>query len=118
VIESHEQPAFEYALRPLPPGRFGFRRYRYELWHGALLVASGWRIALRDAERRCGRARVAAGSRGRGLHVLHPDSARALDRFRPGAVVRVDCGADDCVLAPRGQPTRPRRRKRSAAATE
>ena len=25
---------FGYLLHPLPAGRFGFRRWRYELWHG------------------------------------------------------------------------------------
>jgi hypothetical protein len=100
VIES--PPAFEYQLRPLPPGRFGFRRWRYELWHGALLVATGWRTAPGDAERAL---RAAASRRAHqlaGLHVLHPDSAQALDRFFPGAVVRLDCGALTCILAPRG----------------
>ena len=104
MIESQDTPAFEYALRPLPPGRFGFKRWRYELWQGALLVASGWRMAARDAERAL---RAAASRRAHelaGLHALHPDSAEALDRFWPGAVVRVDCGAMTCVLAPRGEP--------------
>ncbi len=38
-----------YALHPLPPGRFGFRRWRYELWHGARLIAAGWRVQRADA---------------------------------------------------------------------
>jgi hypothetical protein len=84
---------FEYALRPLPPGRFGFRRWRWELWQGALLIATGWRLAPSDAERAL---RTAASRRAHelaGLYVLRPDATQALDRFLPGATVRVDCGA-------------------------
>ena len=40
---------FAYALYALPPGRLPFRRWRWELWHGATLVASGWRLARPDA---------------------------------------------------------------------
>jgi hypothetical protein len=61
-------------------------------------------MALRDAERAL---RTAASRRTHelaGLHALRPDDAHALDRFLPGAVVRVDCGAFTCVLAPRGEP--------------
>ncbi|MEA2444231.1 MAG: hypothetical protein QOJ12_1523, partial [Thermoleophilales bacterium] len=44
-------PSFEYSLSELPPGRVGFRRWRWELWHGAVLLASGWRLSARDARR-------------------------------------------------------------------
>lgn len=92
---------FEYALDELPPGRVGFRRFRWELWHGAGLIACGWRLSMRDAQRAL---RTAASRRSHevlGVRALRPDSARALDPFRPGAVVRVDCGAVTCVLVPR-----------------
>jgi hypothetical protein len=94
-------PAFEYALDELPPGRVGFRRWRWELWHGAALLASGWRLSPADARRAL---RSAASRRAHellGLTVLRPERARALDTFRDGAVVRVDCGVVTCVLAPR-----------------
>ena len=97
-------PAFEYALAELPPGRVGFRRWRWELWHGSALLASGWRLSPADARRAL---RVAASRRVhelRGLTVLRPDRARALDVFRDGAVVRVDCGVVTCVLEPRRPP--------------
>jgi hypothetical protein len=93
--------AFEYALHPLPPGRVGFRRWRWELWHGALLLASGWRVSARDAERAL---RTAASRRLHellGVRALRPERARALDHFFDGAVVRVDCGAGVCSLVPR-----------------
>jgi hypothetical protein len=96
-----DAPSFEYALSELPPGRVGFRRWRWELWHGAALLASGWRLSQRDARRAL---RTAASRRAHellGLTALRPERARALDAFRSGAVVRVDCGAVTCVLAPR-----------------
>lgn len=94
--------AFEYELAALPPGRVGFRRWRWELWQGAALLASGWRISPRDAERAL---RSAASHRVHdllGVRALRPERARALDRFMPGRTVRVDCGAATCVLIPRG----------------
>jgi hypothetical protein len=79
-----------------------FRRWRWELWRGGWLLASGWRTTPHAAER----ALCAAASRSAhdalGVRVLRPHSARALDRFLGGAVVRVDCGAVTCVLEPRG----------------
>ena len=47
-------PQFQYAIGLLPRGRFTFRRWRWELWHGAVLRASGWRLSPRDAERALG----------------------------------------------------------------
>ena len=99
----HDGPAFEYALHLLPPGRVGFRRWRWELWEGALLLASGWRVTPRDAERAL---RTAASRRAHeriGVRALHPDRARSVGRFIPGRSVRLDCGAVACVLVPRGE---------------
>ncbi len=96
-----EPTAFEYALEPLPPGRVGFRRWRWELWHGARLVACGWRVTPADAERAL---RVAASRRVHellGIAPLRPEPARAVGRFLPGAVVRLDCGPARCLLVPR-----------------
>jgi hypothetical protein len=98
--------AFEYALHLLPPGRVGFRRWRWELWEGPLLLASGWRVTPRDAERAL---RTAASRRAHeqiGVRALHPDRARAVDRFIPGRTVRLDCGSVACVLVPRGADER------------
>ena len=46
-----QEPTFEYALELLPPGRFPFHRWRWELWNGPLLLASGWRTSERQARR-------------------------------------------------------------------
>src|SRR6187431_2040273 len=42
---------FAYSLYALPPGRLPFRRWRWELWHGANLLAAGWRLSRPDAGR-------------------------------------------------------------------
>ena len=85
----------------MPRGRFTFRRWRWELWHGAVLRASGWRLSPNDAERALQRAAAywthqVLGVRGK------PERAKALDRFVLGATVRIDCGGVACVLTPLG----------------
>ncbi len=98
--------AFEYDLRELPPGRVPFRRWRFELWHGAALLRSGWRVTPHDAERAL---RTAASRRAHdliGVKPLRPESARALSPFKPGATVMLDCGALTCVLVPRREDAR------------
>jgi hypothetical protein len=96
-----EAAAFEYDLRELPPGRVPFRRWRYELWHGAALLRAGWRVSLHDAE--CA-LRTAASHRAHaliGVRPLRPDRTHTRDSFRPGAIIRLDCGAVSCLLSPR-----------------
>jgi hypothetical protein len=62
-----------YALRLLPVGRFPFRRWRFELWHGERLLATGWRSSKQHAERALReRAARVAGRRTEGLHILRP----------------------------------------------
>src|SRR4051794_41516171 len=43
--------SFSYVLHELPRDRLPFRRWRFELWHGARLEAAGWRMSERDALR-------------------------------------------------------------------
>ena len=43
--------SFSYVLHELPRDRLPFRRWRFELWHGARLEAAGWRTTERDALR-------------------------------------------------------------------
>jgi hypothetical protein len=93
---------FRYALYDLPPGRLPFRRFKWELWHGATLVASGWRVTRRDA----GRAlRAHAVRYGHGLFGLDGPPAEALAQLardlEPGRSVRVDAGAISLRLVPR-----------------
>ena len=96
------QLAFEYDLRPLPLGRFTFRRWRWELWHGAVLRASGWRTSPGHAERALRTAASYWAHQAAGVTALRPELARAHGRFGAGAV-QVECGAVRCLLLPRGE---------------
>jgi hypothetical protein len=46
-----EDLTLEYALELLPPGGFPFWRWRWELWKGSELLATGWRTSERQAQR-------------------------------------------------------------------
>ena len=95
-----DAPEFAYALHELPPGRFGFRRWRWELWHGASLLAAGWRMSRQHAEGALRAAAARAGHAYLGVHPLHPERNRVSGAFLQGATVRVECGALSCVLVP------------------
>ncbi|WP_205698354.1 hypothetical protein [Conexibacter sp. SYSU D00693] len=102
----HQEPTdteFAYALELLPPGGWGFRRWRFELWHGARLIAAGWRLSREHAERALRTAASRAGHAMLGVHPLNPDRTSASGAFLTGATVRVDCGALTCVLVPRAE---------------
>src|SRR4051812_22806848 len=92
--------SFSYVLHELPRGRFPFRRWRFELWHGARLEAAGWRTTERDAARALRRH----GSRvGHAMFGLPAPGAPADPgaAFAPGAAVRVQDGAVAFALVPR-----------------
>src|SRR5947208_17176099 len=79
---------FSYSLYPLPAGRLPFRRWKWELWHGPRLVASGWRLSRPDA----GRAlRLHAAEFGHGLFGLTApprDERAARGDLTPGSTER------------------------------
>jgi hypothetical protein len=91
---------FAYALHELPPGRVPFRRWRWELWHGATLLHAGWTMFRPQAERAL---RVRAAQHGHALFGLRaPDPARIEPApIRPGASVRFEVGPVLCALVPR-----------------
>jgi hypothetical protein len=92
---------FGYQLHPLPLGRFGFRRWRYELWHGNHLHAAGWCTTRRAAERVLRRHATRVGHAMFGLDPP-PDTPTAGDGEIPlGASVRVNAGAVSLLLVPR-----------------
>lgn len=97
-----DEPELHYALRAVPAGRLPFRRWRFELWHGPRLLATGWRTSEAHAERALRHAAARVAHRMRGLHLLHPDAATQSQPLRPGAVARVRCGAVSCLLVPLG----------------
>ena len=99
-------PEYGYAMHELPPGRYGFRRWRWELWEGATLLAAGWRLTREHAERAL-RVNASARCHARlGLRPLRPEQATAVGRFLSPAPVRVESGAVVCLLVPRGQELR------------
>jgi hypothetical protein len=92
---------FAYSLYPLPPGRMPFRRWRWELWHGSLLVAAGWRLGRPDA----GRAlRVHAAEHGHklfGLPIPPRDPRTGRGDLPPGTTERLAIGPITALLVPR-----------------
>lgn len=102
TVAAVEGLRFSYALHPLPPGGFGFRRWRFELWHGARMVAAGWRVTQRDAARAITQHAARAGHQLLGVRTRGPEAPVAHGTLVPGASVRVDAGPVSCVLVPRG----------------
>ena len=93
---------FAYALYPLPPGRLPFRRWRWELWHGANLVAAGWRLGRPDAGRALRLHAAEFGHRLFGLPVPARDPRTGLGDLRPGTSERLAIGPISYTLVPRG----------------
>ena len=93
--------AFEYDLRELPPGRVPFRRWRFELWHGARLEAAGWRTSERDALRALHKHASRVAHAMFGLRPPAADTPPSGAGFRPGATVRVQDGGIAFALVPR-----------------
>jgi hypothetical protein len=94
---------FRYALHVLPPGRFPFRRWRWELWHGPQMLAAGWRVSERDAGRAlCSHA---ANFAHRLFGLPAPERAPIPPDLSGGAVRRLALGAITCRLVPRGLET-------------
>ena len=90
--------SFAYAVRELPPGRFPFRRWRWELWQEALLVSAGWVTTPFQVERAL---RTAASRRLHqlaGVTALRPERARLLDPLAPDSASRLDAGVGTCLL--------------------
>lgn len=90
---------FHYALHQLEPGRWGFRRWGWQLWHGSSLVAAGWRVTERDAQRAL---HVHASRVGHALFGLRHDPDRvSWQPFSTGAVVQLRDGRVPFALVPR-----------------
>jgi hypothetical protein len=98
---------FSYALHDLPPGRLPFRRWRWELWHGATLVAAGWRISRPQAARALREHAADFGHKLFGLPAPVRDPRSSGGDIRPGASERLAIGPITCVLVPRALETPP-----------
>jgi hypothetical protein len=93
---------FQYALYPLPPGRLPFYRWRWELWHGRTLVASGWRVSRPQAGRALRTHAAEFGHRLFGLPAPErPDPHAPGGDINPGAALRLAIGPITCQLLPR-----------------
>jgi hypothetical protein len=92
---------FAYTLHRLPPGRFPFHRWRFELWHGANLIAAGWRVSRPDAGRALRVQAAEFGHRLFGLPVPSRDPRTGGGDLRPGSSERLAIGPITCLLVPR-----------------
>src|SRR5215211_6899214 len=92
---------FSYALYPLAPGRLPFGRWRWELWHGATLVAAGWRLSRPQAGRALRISAAEFGHRLFGLPAPPRDASAAHGDLRPGTAERLAIGPITCLLVPR-----------------
>ena len=108
TVVTHRMPTveglqFAYALYALPPGRLPFGRWRWELWHGATLVAAGWRLSRPQAARAL---RLRAAEFGHRLFGLPPrDLEVAVHDLQPGTAERLAIGPITCLLVPRALET-------------
>lgn len=93
-------PELGYVLHVIPPGRFPFRRWRWELWRGPTLLATGWRTSERQAEQALRTAASRAMHRHAGLHPLRPDQTSVPGGFRAGATALLESGGLRCMLVP------------------
>lgn len=98
---------FDYALHPLPPGRMGFRRWRWEIWHGRSLIAAGWRLDRTGAARAIQSHGMRVAMRMFGLHRAAPALPEPVSDLPPGHSVRVRTDAVSFLLVPRGLEARP-----------
>ncbi len=96
---------FAYALHELPPGRFPFRRWRWELWHGERLIAAGWRITRADAARALRIHAAEFGHRLFGLPAPARDAQSGRGDLLPGRAERLSIGPVTAVLLPRALET-------------
>jgi hypothetical protein len=92
---------FAYALHELPPGRLPFRRWRWELWHGATLVAAGWRLSRPQAGRALRISAAEFGHRLFGLPAPARESVAGGGDLQPGTAERLAIGPITCLLVPR-----------------
>jgi hypothetical protein len=90
-----------YALDMLVPGRVPFRRWRWELWSGGLLLGAGWRLHPLHAQRALRIRALRHAHRVRGLHPLHLESALTPESSWNGRPVTIDWGELRVVLTPR-----------------
>ena len=90
-----------YALDLLPAGRFPFRRWRWELWNGAQLLAAGWRLHPLHAQRALRMRALRHAHRVHGLHPLHLEAGDAPETAWTGGPITIRWGELQVQLTPR-----------------
>jgi hypothetical protein len=90
-----------YVLDLLPPGRFPFQRWRWELWNGGQMLAAGWRLNPLGAQRALRLRALRHAHRVHGLHPLHLEAGSGEELKWPAAPVTIDWGELRVVLTPR-----------------
>ena len=93
--------SFSYVLHELPRDALPFRRWRFELWHGARLEAAGWRTSERDAVRALRKHGSRVAHAMFGLRAPSGDAPGGEAAFSPGAAIRVQHGGIAFSLVPR-----------------
>ncbi|WP_354700681.1 hypothetical protein DSM112329_00966 [Paraconexibacter sp. AEG42_29] len=98
---------FHYSLHELAAGRIGYRRWRWELWHGATLHATGWCGTKVGAEYALRTYAAKWAHRFFGLTAPGIEAMPELSgtRLEPGSVARFSTGRVDYALVPRGLDT-------------
>ena len=92
---------FAYSLYLLPPGRLPFKRWRWELWHGATMVAAGWRLSRPQAGRALRLHAAEFGHKLFGLPAPEREPHTGAGDLRPGVAERLAIGPITCLLVPR-----------------
>jgi hypothetical protein len=98
-----------YTLDLLAPGRFPFRRWRWELWHGPRLLAAGWRVNALHAQRAIGTHALRYAHRRLGVHLLRGDAGEAAEKPWLGRAVELGAAAVRVRLVPMTPTERPGR---------
>jgi hypothetical protein len=91
-----------YDLYLMPRGRVSFRRWHWELWRGATLLAAGWRLDPLEAQRTIRIHAVRYAHRVNGLRVLRPDVDHPDETPWRGRPVTVQWGEMQIELSPVG----------------
>jgi hypothetical protein len=91
----------DYVITLLPPGRFPFRRWRWELWSGQQLLATGWRMNVLHAQRALRAYATRHAHRLHGLHPLRPEAGPAFEGEWRGRRVTLEYGDLRVELIPR-----------------